>query len=166
MWVKEEWRTWVLFVVWVSCGRTSLLPLFSPVSAEGINFIYNSREIPHHYSAQSPGSEGCGFTMLKIQQINWTFLRSSGPDKWESYIFTTPLRAMLFPVVLVHKCKADVYLRCHSQSALLSAVCNRALYAVFSGAVSRHCPGYPGIKRASVCTHTAPLSSLVYEILN
>lgn len=57
--------------------------LFSLVSAEAINFIYNSREIPHHYSTQSSGSEDCDFTMLRIQQINWILLRSGKADKGE-----------------------------------------------------------------------------------
>lgn len=69
----------------------------------------------------------------------------------------------------MHECKADIYLRSPNQSALLSAVCNHALYAGLSGAVSRDCPGYL-IKRVSVCVcvcvHTAPLSSLFDEILN
>lgn len=83
MWVREEWWTWALFVVWVFCARARLLPLFSLVSAEGINFIYNSREIPHHDSTQSPGSEDCGITMLGIKQINWTLLRSGRAGKCE-----------------------------------------------------------------------------------
>lgn len=57
---------------------------------------------------------------------------------------------MLLSVVLVHNCKADVYLRCKI-SLLYSVLCVIRLYAVSSGAVSRDCPGYLEIKRASVC---------------
>lgn len=82
MWLREEWWTWALFVVWMSCARTSLLPLFSlSQQKQLISFIIP--EIPHHYSTRSSGSEDCGFTILRSQQINWMVLRSGRADKCE-----------------------------------------------------------------------------------
>lgn len=89
MWVREEWWTWALFVVWVSCASTSLLPLFSPVSAETIDFIYNSRDSsPLQHSEPWQWGLWCHNSEDSTDKLDQVELISG-----RIYMFTTSLRS-------------------------------------------------------------------------